>query len=196
MSKRNNWTQPTNFESETKHLIKGISRYKVTCYCTSCGEHYTVNGRQSIVKRKSTLCKKCNDKKPKSDELKKRISTTLINYYKDPKNRIELGQIMVGKMAGPRHWNWKGGITTQNQIDRNSIEYKNWRNSIFVRDDYTCVICDTRGVDIHAHHVLPWAINETHRYNVDNGITVCETCHSLIHKYIRIHNKININLIG
>lgn len=65
---------------------------------------------------------------------------------------------------------------------RNSPEYKEWRASVFARDDYTCQMCGSRGKEIHAHHVLPWATSPATRYRVDNGLTLCADCHRKWHK--------------
>ena len=60
-------------------------------------------------------------------------------------------------------------------------EWKQFRTSIFERDNYTCVKCGAQGVELNAHHI---------KYN-KNGmiwecppqwcITVCVFCHSKIH---------------
>lgn len=65
--------------------------------------------------------------------------------------------------------------------DRNSKEYKQWRNKVFQRDDYTCNKCHKRGGKIQAHHIKPWALYIDDRFNVDNGITLCNECHRQEH---------------
>ena len=80
-----------------------------------------------------------------------------------------------------RHWNWKGGITPENQKGRNSVEHKEWRSAVFARDDYTCTMCGERGGKLNAHHISPWALNKNERYNLDNGTTLCESCHNEVH---------------
>lgn len=72
---------------------------------------------------------------------------------------------------------WKGGINGENDTLRHRREYKEWREAVYVRDDYTCQCCGKRGTDLNAHHVYPFADYEGLRYNVDNGITLCVTCH-------------------
>lgn len=82
---------------------------------------------------------------------------------------------------GSRHWNWKGGITPQNQKERSSSRYKRWRDAVFVRDDYTCQNCGRRGGSLNAHHISPWANDKERRYDVSNGVTLCEQCHKKVH---------------
>ena len=86
-------------------------------------------------------------------------------------------------------------------------EYKQWRNEIFTRDDYTCQKCLKAGGVLHAHHVKRFSIlfeqflKEYNQFNPleekhtlvrlainykpfweAEGITYCEECHKLEHK--------------
>lgn len=72
---------------------------------------------------------------------------------------------------------WKGGITPLNKQIRTGKEYKHWRVSVFERDGYTCQSCGEKGVYLHAHHVKPFAYFPSLRFEVSNGITLCEPCH-------------------
>ena len=65
--------------------------------------------------------------------------------------------------------------------DRNSIEYRFWRKSVFDRDNYTCQTCGKRGVPVEAHHIVRWVDNMELRFDVANGITLCKSCHRDIH---------------
>ena len=60
--------------------------------------------------------------------------------------------------------------------------YRAWRTSVFERDDWTCQHCLVRGGSLHAHHILPWAKYESERYNIANGMTLCELCHTNHHR--------------
>lgn len=83
-------------------------------------------------------------------------------------------------VSGENNWNWKGGINSENENARKSLEYKQWRKSVFKRDKYTCQCCgDNTGGNLNAHHIENFSNNEELRYDVDNGITLCKNCHSL-----------------
>lgn len=67
-----------------------------------------------------------------------------------------------------------------------SVEYKEWRKKVFERDDYKCQgkNCDTVGTHyVTAHHIKSFAKYPDLRYDVSNGITLCEECHCKVDKY-------------
>ena len=66
--------------------------------------------------------------------------------------------------------------------NRNSPDYREWRKAVFERDDYTCQYCGERGGRLNAHHIKSWRNYEDLRYEVENGITLCEECHKKLHR--------------
>ncbi len=79
--------------------------------------------------------------------------------------------------AGPAHWNWKGGISSENNRFRQSSEYKAWRDQVFRRDDWTCQLCGRRGGYLEADHILMFAHHPEKRLELANGRTLCKKCH-------------------
>ncbi len=95
--------------------------------------------------------------------------------------RISLGKLgernpFFGK-RGAETPNWKGGLTSDNQLVRNSVPFQRWRKSIFERDDYTCQDCKVRGGELHAHHIKSFRNFPELRIEMSNGITLCVECH-------------------
>lgn len=79
---------------------------------------------------------------------------------------------------GKRPWNYGHGMGVDNLSDwRNSLEYKEWRSSVFARDSYTCQSCGKKGVRLHADHELPVSRFPDLRFEVLNGRTLCISCH-------------------
>jgi 5-methylcytosine-specific restriction endonuclease McrA len=83
---------------------------------------------------------------------------------------------------------WKGGATKKNKLARSRARYREWREAVFLRDDYTCRRCNARSgqgikVYLHAHHIEPFANNEDLRYDLSNGITLCDKCHHTKHNH-------------
>ena len=81
--------------------------------------------------------------------------------------------------------NWQGGLTSANLIIRHSLEYRVWREAVFKRDDYTCVACgkESHG-NIQADHIKPFAYFPELRFAIDNGQTLCVSCHKKTDTYM------------
>jgi 5-methylcytosine-specific restriction endonuclease McrA len=77
------------------------------------------------------------------------------------------------------------GISTENEKARKSVAYREWRESVFKRDDFTCQACGLRGGEINADHILPFAFHPELRYALDNGRTLCVPCHRATPTYGR-----------
>lgn len=75
------------------------------------------------------------------------------------------------------HPSWNGGSAKEREIAKGRIEYKTWRKSVFIRDNYTCQLCWVRGVPIEADHIKEWANYPLLRYELSNGRTLCKPCH-------------------
>lgn len=72
---------------------------------------------------------------------------------------------------------WKGGKSTQAEIIKGSVAYKEWRTAVFKRDGYTCQTCGKRGGVLEAHHIKPKCAFPDLVFDVDNGVTLCHDCH-------------------
>lgn len=77
--------------------------------------------------------------------------------------------------------NWKGGISTENQLLRTNERYQKWRVSVFIRDNRQCQKCGSKK-EIQAHHIKMWSKFKEFRYDINNGITLCYTCHKEVHR--------------
>jgi len=89
------------------------------------------------------------------------------------------------KVRGKKNGNYKHG---KSKLWRKSIkhfEYIQWRRKIFERDNYKCQHCGFHGSQgyITAHHIKSWFAYPDLRYNLDNGLTLCEPCHSKTDNY-------------
>jgi len=74
------------------------------------------------------------------------------------------------------------------RIDR-GWKFARWRKEVHKRDDYTCQICGERA-EVKAHHILSWKDYPELRFELENGITLCASCHKKIHKGKTRNNKL------
>lgn len=84
---------------------------------------------------------------------------------------------------------WKGGNSRGYKTGYYSKEYKQWRLAVFERDSYKCQVCGLVGGYITAHHIKSFAHFPELRFEINNGITLCEECHKLTDNY-KGRNKI------
>lgn len=86
---------------------------------------------------------------------------------------------------GEKSHAWRGGITPKNKAIRNSLEYREWVKKVFGRDKYTCVFCGKVGGDMHADHIKQFAYHPEVRFDINNGRTLCVSCHRKTDTYAK-----------
>ena len=82
----------------------------------------------------------------------------------------------AARKRGADNPNWKGGITTKNDMDRVTFK-KSYQKQVFLRDDYTCQICSQYGGSLQADHIKSWADFPELRFELSNCRTLCMACH-------------------
>lgn len=92
------------------------------------------------------------------------------------KHKEGIRQSLLGKY-GLLSRNWKGGKEKINNLVRRRDDIKQWKKSVFERDNYTCQLCNQYGKKLHAHHIKKFSDYPELRINIDNGITLCKKCH-------------------
>ena len=65
---------------------------------------------------------------------------------------------------------------------RQSAEGKAWTYDILSKSSFTCVMCSQRGGSLHAHHLNGFNSFPEQRFNLDNGVCLCESCHDKFHE--------------
>ena len=128
-----------------------------------------------------------------TDEFKERYKQTCLEKYGVP--NYSYTDTFIEMMSGDNSPVWKGdNVKIPREWYRNSADYKNWRNFVFSRDNYTCQCCGThsgngKAVRLVAHHIQNWASCEELRYDEKNGITLCNDCHVGFHSIYGIKNN-------
>lgn len=142
--------------------------------CTVCFSEYYVSGRRADS---SKFCsKRCWEKRRVLSKCEFCGGDIKSYYGKKYCSRKCSHKAMFGESAA----RWKDGKSLERDRARLGSELKQWRNSVYERDNYTCRHCGNKGI-IHAHHIIEWAADESKRFDVDNGLTLCIGCHGKIH---------------
>jgi hypothetical protein len=158
-----------------------MKRVKVDCL--QCGKPYfVIHSRIDITKYCSRLCQTKGISLGKSKGLG-------VSRNKGAKRPDLSVMNKLNPRRGPLSSNWKGGITPINKIIRGSVEYIEWRKSVFERDNYTCVFCGARNgngrtVVLNADHIKPFATYPELRLELSNGRTLCRPCHKTTFVYM------------
>lgn len=91
------------------------------------------------------------------------------------------GCVSLYKVGGKPYFKIEGWENMQPDACRKTSEYRNWRKSVFERDNYTCQICGNRGGKLNAHHIERYRNCIERRTDISNGITLCYSCHKKVH---------------
>ena len=133
----------------------------------------------ALIKGTSLICEVCG-----------------IEYYRPPSqiswrgssfcSNVCKGTALSHNQVGSKNHQWKGGISTESHRLRASKRWSEWRKAIFERDGYTCQKCYIKSgigtpVKLHPHHIKPFAAYPELRFEIGNGITLCEQCHKDTH---------------
>lgn len=70
--------------------------------------------------------------------------------------------------------------------------FKDRREDVLRRDNHCCKICKSKE-NLHAHHIIPRELNGTD--SIENLITLCASCHRLIHSKKRDNENNNTDRI-
>lgn len=148
------------FQGRNKH---GICLWLVQC---ECGVQKTVSG-SSLLSGDSRSCG-CLQKEKASKRAK-----------------LALGKLhpMYGR-SREKNPNWNPNITDDERVNRRSTNNERvWRKLVFERDDHTCQACRQVGGTLNAHHFFGYVAYPQFRFDIDNGVTLCKSCHHTFHKW-------------
>lgn len=117
-----------------------------------------------------------------SIETRRKIKEARVNQIFTPEQKLEISKRVAKEwkdgVRKPEALSWYiDGRHRANKPIKQSIEYKLWRKSVFERDDHTCQDCKLRGGELQGHHIKPQSVYPELRFAIDNGVTLCRTCH-------------------
>ena len=173
--------------------------------CDQCGKYYESSARKFCSRNCAMTYRNIHNNPTKNPDTRRKISNsrkgkpTIMNEthwnwqggkWKIPNkcpecdSDISYGATYCSKCVnkGERSPHWKGGTTPQRIREYMTEQYKVFIKSVLERDNYICQECGiTNGlgktINLEVHHIKSYAENPELRFDIDNGITLCEECH-------------------
>lgn len=166
--------------------------------CEVCGEVLVFTRTRHIKKKRfcSKSCRlsylhspECNAQKsvsmqgvPHPHKRSQGLRYKKSGYIPSEETRQKIRLSLLGRNKGSNSPCWKGGLSSVNERLRNSVQYRRWRLLVFQRDGFACMSCrDNTGGNLRAHHILAWSLYPNLRFDVNNGTTLCNECHNILH---------------
>lgn len=190
-----------------EHEDKGIQKITWLDFNSGCGCYYCGREKVAEAKWKYTLefwqekfAERGYELLNDSYEGYKTMARYICNKHSDQIQTINFSNFHFfgqgckycyeeNRPRGENHPLWKGTTPEYERI-RKSKEYLAWKVAVFRRDKHTCQCCGSRaGNKLRAHHINSFVSYPELRFEVSNGITLCENCHenkipgSLHHTY-------------
>lgn len=185
-----------------KHLTDA---HKKTISLAQIGRHHSVEAKIKLRNANLGNHLSIETKEKISQKLKGRISPNKGNKFS------ELSRFKISlRVRGAGNPKWKGGIIPLYEKIRKLDEYSLWRKLVFERDRFICQECfiSGDGENLRAHHIKRFseiiteflqeynqfslmedtivlariAINYQPFWNLNNGRTLCKTCHDKLHQ--------------
>lgn len=97
-----------------------------------------------------------------------------------PEYCAKISEVQKGRKQTPEHIAARFKNKTGTGLDRKSYRYRKWKQNVHERDDYKCVKCGS-DKKLHAHHIEKYDIDIELKFDLNNGITLCATCHAREH---------------
>lgn len=151
-----NWWETTDEEGKKKFMDNSIKR----------GKELTESFDKPIKSKKNRVV-------PNGMSMKEYMQT------KEYKRKISKAN------SGKNNGMYKKELSDEHRVKtRGMFGYKKWSKEVRERDNHTCKICGKAKDDVGmmvAHHLDSYDTHEELRLDLDNGITLCNSCHNKFH---------------
>lgn len=161
--------------SYCKKCERDLNNNRYSHTCKECGKQYK-SGR-----KEATFCKECDNKKVgiRGAEVLNNLDWSGLNNPMYGVSRYE-----------KNNPNYNLNKTDEERAAQRCLEgYEHWRVSVFNRDNYSCVCCGNKGGNLNAHHLDGYHWCKEKRTDINNGVTLCESCHKEFHKQYSNNNN-------
>lgn len=148
---------------------------RVRLTCSTCGTEYWQHRYRAMTSR---FCSKACW----STRAPRRECERCATLYVPPiaASRFCSKSCAVETMVGPLSPRWKGGVSLKRDRARFSRELRKWRMAVLEVHGSRCAECGAEQ-DLHVHHIQAWSKRPDLRFDVSNGLVLCESCHSAAH---------------
>jgi hypothetical protein len=114
---------------------------------------------------------------------KARVADSIRGIPLSEELRKKLSIAHIGIQAKEKHPQWNPNLTDEDRLRRRDIhENKKFVKSVLERDKYTCKHCLKHGGKLNVHHLDAWGWCIEKRFDINNGITLCVSCHRGFHR--------------
>jgi rubrerythrin len=94
-------------------------------------------------------------------------------------------------LTGSNNPNYKDYITDEERAarieDKRDFRFRRWSFSVKERDMFTCQVCGTTKARFNSHHLNGYKRFPDERYDIDNGVCLCNDCHKRLHSEHGVH---------
>lgn len=187
------------FHTKYSKLLKGYG-------CVECAKESFYQKRSLDIHKITTDLKRINptlkilDKTYKNNKAKINVECEVCGYkFQSNWSKLKIGrgckQCAYKKRIGAGNPSYNPNLTDEERSMRRLYlrgeSMIKFREGVFKRDNYTCQICKKRGNKLNAHHLNGYHWFLEGRYDVNNGVTLCENCHKKFHdKYGKKDNTL------
>lgn len=180
----------TLYQGHSLDVLRELPDESVDCAC-GCGEQIAardVRGRPRRFKRGHNLRVDHPLHRPgvenwwtgrkHSDDVRAKIKASASR----PRPWLRGERNGMAGRTGARNPNWRGGVSPERQRLYANAEYRALLTSVRKRDGLRCTKCADANPPLHVHHVKAWATHPELRFDPDNLVTLCKSCHDAEHR--------------
>lgn len=89
------------------------------------------------------------------------------------------------QQIGENHPSYNPNLTDEERAFRRCDSHsKQWSKDVKTKANYTCDCCGQVGGDLRSHHLDNFKNNPKLRYDLNNGVCLCESCHNEFHSHM------------
>lgn len=204
LSPYTNYHTPVKFRCKCGSISQiKLAKFKHSKSCQNCGKQRSINAkkldpdyiRQNIEQEGFKLLSKFEQCDTKM-RLECPEGHTLMMDWDHFKQGYRCRECFFENNKGENHPLWNPHLTEYEREKLRRIDgIDEWRKDVFTRDKYSCIKCKSIGGKLNAHHIYSYDKHKELRIDVNNGVTLCETCHRSFHKAYGYGNNNEMQLI-